>query len=436
MASQAIFLHRMVVEPLIFGWRMTAESVLDLAEQALEQWEKGVSVDDFLDSRCEGAAVERRILSSVLFAYFRNRALIGHALGSLVPRKPAPVVRRALEVTLAQAWFQDGLAPEVAVSVAVDFVRARRGAGAAGFVNAVARNALRLDRAALFAAAPEHVRLNLPLVLHGRWRRRFGAALEGMSDLLSRKAPFVFRLQDLALARELDADARFRRLHLDFLPAGLRFYSCDVPELVLSRGWFESGKIYGQDPATAVAPSMFTGIPGGGMIADLCAAPGGKALLLAALNPEATVVAADKVPRRARRMSGNFAAAKLGNAVVLVADALAPPFRDGAFDAVLLDVPCSNTGVGRRRPDALWRFSEPRMEELVTLQRNMLWRASKLVAPGGELVYSTCSLEDEEGTGQIKAFVGGKSGFELVRETTLLPGEDNDGVYAALLRRA
>jgi 16S rRNA (cytosine967-C5)-methyltransferase len=106
------------------------------------------------------------------------------------------------------------------------------------------------------------------------------------------------------------------------------------------------------------------------------------------------------------------------------------------FDGVLLDVPCSNTGVLRRRPDARWRFSMPRLAKLVSLQRALLDTAGRLVRPGGRLVYSTCSLEPEECEAMVASWKQDHGDFDVSTEVRLFPPDTGtDGAYAARLQR-
>lgn len=107
----------------------------------------------------------------------------------------------------------------------------------------------------------------------------------------------------------------------------------------------------------------------------------------------------------------------------------------GKFDLVFLDVPCSNTGVFRRRPDALWRLTPEDFADIVGVQQTILAAAAGLTAAGGQLVYSTCSLEAEENTLQIRQFIAGCGDFTLQEEMQLIPAMDHDGAYAARLQK-
>ena len=152
-------------------------------------------------------------------------------------------------------------------------------------------------------------------------------------------------------------------------------------------------------------------------------------------------MAADLHEDRLARLRTNLERLQLSHVKTVRADvseaaSLRSALGKQGFDRVLLDVPCTNTGVLRRRADARWRFSERRLAQLAGLQRRMLDGVAEVLEPGGILVYSTCSLEPEEGTQRVASWLKDREGFELVREvTTFPPDDDTDGIYAAALRR-
>jgi 16S rRNA (cytosine967-C5)-methyltransferase len=203
---------------------------------------------------------------------------------------------------------------------------------------------------------------------------------------------------------------------------------------------------YVQDEASQRTAALVDVQPGD-VVADLCAAPGGKATFLADFAP-ALVAAGDVSPTRAGLVAGN--AGRLGvdgTVVTYVGDGSRPPLRGGAFDRVLVDAPCSGLGVLRRRPDARWRVSPDDVTDLVGLQRRLLAAASDLVRPGGVLVYSVCTLTSAE-TGGIDGWLADhEPGFEPLpvpsapwepygRGARLLPQAlGTDGMYVLRLRR-
>ena len=169
----------------------------------------------------------------------------------------------------------------------------------------------------------------------------------------------------------------------------------------------------------------------GDRVLDCCAAPGGKATGLAAAG--AHVVAGDASAGRARLVVAN--AERLGHPLaVVVADATASPYRAGSFDRVLVDAPCSGLGVLRRRADARWRIDEAAPERLAALQVRILEDVAPLVAPGGCLVYSVCTLTEEENGGVVRR--ASLPGLDLVEETTVVPDADHDGMYVARWARS
>jgi 16S rRNA (cytosine967-C5)-methyltransferase len=199
-----------------------------------------------------------------------------------------------------------------------------------------------------------------------------------------------------------------------------------------------------QDPAANMV-SVYTDVPIGTKVADLCAAPGGK--LLAVSDRPLYTLAVDRSEARLRMVRENAARTER-HVGLAVADARRPPLR--SVDVVLLDAPCTGTGTFARRPDARWRLGPESVTEMAALQAEMLVATADVVAPGGLLVYSTCSLEPEENEAQVEAFLAARPDFR-VDSTGAVPGrfvDDRgflvvrpqetgfDGAFAARLRRA
>ncbi len=192
---------------------------------------------------------------------------------------------------------------------------------------------------------------------------------------------------------------------------------------------FEEGAWWVQDLA-ATLPVRSLGEGKGRTVLDLCAAPGGKTMQLAANGWQVTAL--DHSKRRAERLRANLDRTGL-SADVVIADLLQ---WDGEtqFDAVLLDAPCSATGTFRRHPDVLHRIGERQIEELVELQAAMLDRAAAWVKPGGSLVYATCSIEPEEGEAQARSFVERTGNFSITPAANMPAGiaPDNEGFVRTL----
>ena len=382
------------------------------AEGILAVTEKHRALDEVLDECPEEF---RRSVSHLLFNYFRRRRFVDSELAARMERTPAPRLHALLRAAAAQLYFQSAIAPESAVNVAVDLAKREH---AAGFVNAVLRRMLEQRK-----TPPDDPESVLPEPLFSAWKTRFSA------DELREQTEVILTEPRFALRACCDSPPPEGA---EPLPGwgGFRFFSAD-PAAVLGAPAFRRGEWYIQDPATSLAPSLpdYTQIASA---IDLCAAPGGKTLMLAErLRPGTRLVAADRSAKRQQLTRENCALRGVA-AEIAVAE---PREIAGSFDLVFADVPCGNSGVFRRRPDAMWRFSPERRSELAALQREILAEAARLTAPGGQLVYASCSIEPEENELNVEAFLADHPGFQLLKSRLLLPSPVNDGAFAALLIR-
>ena len=195
---------------------------------------------------------------------------------------------------------------------------------------------------------------------------------------------------------------------------------------------FAEGDFIVQDPGTARAVELVDAKPGDEIL-DACAAPGGKTIQLAWRG--AKVTACEVNPKRRRKLEENLKRLRLEVEVIEDFRCQPQPLTS-TYSKVLVDAPCSNTGVLRRRPDARWNWSIEKLESLVKLQAEILDQAARLVAPGGTLVYSTCSNEPEENTDQVNAFLSRHPGFTLDTTRESIPFESgHDGAFAARVVR-
>ena len=413
----------------------TSMKILLAAEKGLDMWASAsASLDDYLDFYLEDPAL-RRPVSSLLFSYFRNKAVIDRAIDLAAERSVKPRYRRLLSMVITQGWFQTGIQMESAVNIAVSHVSEKYGRSPAGFINALLRTVFQngIDNVKTKLSPAEQ--LNLPAVIYARWSSRWNKDEISAIAAQMRKQPLLtFRTCGEFSPAELESVSALPVQDLPWLSARWRFYESANPVLLFKTDWLEKGRIYIQDPATAFAPSL-PEINGGERIADLCCAPGGKSLMLAErLNGSGELIAADKSERRQRLTADNFKRHGL-SCKTIIASATEPPFEENSFDIVMLDVPCSNTGVFRRRPDALWRFSGQSLADTVKVQKTILDASAGIVKTGGQLVYSTCSIEAEEDELQISTFLLRHPDFKLKTQQLITPGEKNDGSFAALLVR-
>ncbi len=413
----------------------TAARILKLAVKGLELWENHhLAVDDFLDSASVAQSGQRRTISSLLFGYFRHKPLID-ALIKKFASKIKRRERRLLSIATVQILFQDGIAAESAVNIAVEVAKSYGGRSTAGFINAILRKISNSNLKEFRSTLPPWSQTGLPETLYRYWEKLFSA--EQFSTLLNNlqnEAKLYFRqCQPLSGAelQQVEASA----LNLPWLK-DFHFFSCDAPAKLFASNWLQQGKIYIQDPATALAISLINFKRPISQAIDLCAAPGGKSLMLAEkLPPNAALIALDRSAERQKLTRINFNNHGLSHHTIQVGSAATEQFPPQSFDLILIDAPCSNSGVFHRRPDAIWRWSENQNQTLTKLQWQILCNGFKLLKPSGELVYSTCSIDPAENSRLIRKFITVHPRATLIKETTILPGPDNDGAYAAKIVR-
>lgn len=395
------------------------------------------------DAGPTGEAAERAEARRLADLTLRRLGQVDAALGRMLARLPGPPVAHALRLMAAELMFAE-TAPHAAVDLAVRLVKGLAGgARFAGLVNAVGRR-LAAEGAAIIAAQ-DAARLNTPGWLWRALVTDWGeAAARAMAGAHMAPAPLDLTPRDPAEAAAL-AD----ELGAELLPTGsLRLPG--RPQVSALPG-FAHGAWWVQDAAAALPARLLPAA--GARVLDLCAAPGGKTMQLAAAG--ARVTALDLSARRMEWLRQNLARTGL-EAACVVADALewAP---EAPFDAVMLDAPCSATGTIRRHPDLPLRQGALELGELTGLQARLLDRAAGWLRPGGVLVFCTCSLIRAEGETQARRLAervpalepvpvaAGEAGIPagfLTRDGALRTRPDQwaergglDGFYAARFRR-
>ena len=341
---------------------------------------------------------ERARAQALALATLRHLGRIDALLAPFLERMPPAPARHVLRLGVADLHVL-GTAPHAAVDGAVRLARdACRAPRQAGLVNAVLRRAV---EPGLWEAAPE---APLPAWIATPVRKAFGRA--ALAPLAAAHARDSVPL-DLTLKPGEDAAAWAALLEAEILPTGsLRRAR---PGQVTALPGYAEGAWWVQDAAAAL-PARLLGPVAGARVLDLCAAPGGKTLQLAAAG--AAVTALDLSEPRLARLRANLARTGL-HADVVAADALAwtPP---APFDAILLDAPCSATGTLRRHPDLPFLRDGDALPALMELQAALLARAWDWLAPGGHLVYCTCSLLPAEGEIRIARFLEATPSARLV----------------------
>ncbi|MDQ6935397.1 MAG: rRNA cytosine-C5-methyltransferase [Actinomycetota bacterium] len=399
------------------------------------------------------AAFATELVSGTL----RMQGTYDAVLDSLADRSLDPPVRDALRLGTHQLLSMR-VPPHAAVATTVSLVRARVGHRPAGFVNAVLRKVAADDLGGWTARlAPEPV-TDRPGYLavaysHPRW------VVEALANALGRPG----ELADLLAADNAPAKVTLVALpglaEVAELPGRPHAVSPYAVELDAGDPGalppVREGRVGIQDAGSQLVALALAEAPVEGRDEhwlDICAGPGGKTALLAALaaRRDARVLAAERQPHRAALVVAGTRATRAGLAGVVAADGTVPPWTPGTFDRVLVDAPCSGLGALRRRPESRWRRRPEDIAVLVPQQRVLLGAACDAVRPGGVVVYATCSPVAEETSEVVGAVLAGRTGVRLEplvgppdSACPRLPGavqlwphrHGTDAMFLALLRR-
>ncbi len=367
-----------------------AQAVADVLTFARPLEERGVSE---FEGRSAGLdARDRALARSIATVSFRRLGTIRKALGRFLEKglpKRAGALEWILTVAAAQLLFLD-IPDHAAVDLAVRATRLDAGAAPfAALVNAVLRNLARAREEILANSDPFDD--DAPHWLAQRWRATYGEAT-------ARRIARAHRDEaTLDISVKSDAEGWARRLNGVVLPTGS--VRLETHAAIAELDGYAAGEWWVQDAAAAL-PARLLGAGAGMRVVDLCAAPGGKSAELAVAG--ASVTAVDRSAERLKRLAANFERLRL-EVEIVVCNALA--FEAAPFHATLLDAPCAATGTIRRHPDVAWIKRQGDLPALVELQSRLLDRAVGLTKPGGRIVYCACSLEPEEGEGQIAALL-------------------------------
>jgi 16S rRNA (cytosine967-C5)-methyltransferase len=362
------------------------------AAEALKDW--GVS------HRFAGSS-DRAAIGNLVFDCLRTRGSAGYVMGE--ERARALVFR-----TLVTGW---GLSPEDVAAFADGSRHAPQSLSASELAGL---------RRELPADAPAHVRGNYPEWLGAEFERAFGARAAEQGAALARRAPVDLRVNTLKANRDkvLKALRRFAARPTPHAPFGVRIEQVPGPgksphveaEPGHGKGWYEV-----QDEGSQLA-TLLSGAKPRQQVIDLCAGAGGKTLGLAALMENTGQLYAYDADRlRLRPIFERLKRAGVRNVQVLPPgnrEALAK--LDGKIDVVLIDAPCTGSGVWRRRPDAKWRLLPQMLETRLKEQQLVLDEGARLVKPGGRLAYITCSVLPPENRDQVEAFLARHPAFKLV----------------------
>jgi 16S rRNA (cytosine967-C5)-methyltransferase len=385
---------------------------------------RGRRLDRALDEATEGLPPrDRRWVQEAAYGTIRLRGRLDFLLDLHLSKGTSSLHPRALDLLRLGAYQllnMSGVPSYAAISQTVDQVKTEMGPGGGRMANGVLRSLLREGgEEARFPALEEDPLGHLtswgshPEWMVARWLKRWGAEETGaLIQANNSPPPLYFR----PLGEEAEeTPGRMAEAGWSFRPA-----EGGVPCLRLEDGTNPARLLADfmgivQDPGAALV-TVYADPPPGKMVVDLCSAPGGKTMALASAGRR--VLAGDRSRSRLRLVRENRD--RLGQDVLMVvADARHPPLSDSPF--LLLDVPCSGTGTLRRHPDARWRLTLEILQELVELQGQMLDSCASSIPMGGHLVYSTCTLEEEENEGQVASFLAKNTGFRLEETGSVSP---------------
>jgi 16S rRNA (cytosine967-C5)-methyltransferase len=383
----------------------------------LQSTERGGFADPLLDeARREFDSRDSAFILELVYGVLRNRSLLDWTLDRFSEKPVAKTdagTRNILRLSLYQMLFLDRVPVSAAVNTAADLAKTH--GKKPGYVNGLLRRIER-NRTALPLPAEDNPlsRLSIlhshPAWLVRRWLERFG--MLRTEEALARNnepAPLVIRTNTLKGTRDqlvslLEAQGASVRATA-CSPVGIEVLSSPgIATLQAYRdGWFLV-----QDEAAQLVSLLVAPAPGDTVL-DACAAPGGKATHLAELmKDQGRVIALESDKKRGARINEN--SSRLGLSIVRPVTGDAAAYREGTYDRILVDAPCSGLGVLRRHPDGRWTKTEESIKERAALQKKILKNCAKVLTPGGVLVYATCTTEPEENEDVVNAFIAASGG--------------------------
>ncbi|MDZ7715412.1 MAG: 16S rRNA (cytosine(967)-C(5))-methyltransferase RsmB [Balneolaceae bacterium] len=400
---------------------VSVEILIDFDENNILDY----SVANQLDSR--DRAEVREYVQNILRRRTYLDFLIDH-FSNVDITEMKPSLKNILRLGVYDMMFMDSTPDYAAINESVEIAKMMLGHRTGDLVNAIMRNLQRdgddlpkpqfKDRTKLIATTFSH-----PEWLVKRWTKKFGEREAFQLMQANNKRPtYYVRANNLRTKTE-NFNLRMTKKDIafevsDWLPG---YFKVDSVAPFISKGWLDKGFCQVQDIAAGFAPFLLDPEEGE-TVYDLCAAPGTKSILMADLmNAEGDILAVDISSDRLAMLAESALKYHAENIKVRRAD-VAELELDEA-DAVLLDAPCTGTGVLSKRADLRWRRDKEGLKNAIELQEKLLDSAAKMVKKGGRLVYSTCSLEDEENMQQIEKFLDRNDKFELETVEGYVPDE-------------
>ncbi len=396
------------------------------------EWEESSKfIDSIIESKCNNSALtsrDRAFVQNITLGVIRNLTVLETWLYKLRKGKIDSDLRLIIFLGLYQILMMR-VPDHAAVNETVNLARTR----ARGLVNAILRRSVREQDQLLndWGAMSPADKYSIPDHIYSRWEKQFG---------IETAERIAFHSNKIASLTVRSNPLRGGLTDKDKSDTGATPVK-DYPEFYeVTKLPFEAlngGRCYAQDPSTSIAPNLLNP-KSSHKVLDVCAAPGGKTSILSlCMKNKGHLTATDIEGPRSNRLIENLENLGVHNVTIHSGDILnhENPLlnQSNKYDRILIDVPCSNTGVFRRRVDAKWRLMPGFTKDLTRLQFRMVESIIPLLKEGGKMVYSTCSIDDEE-NGQIVAKIIKKfPNLKKIDEVLLIPQEDRDGAYASLI---
>lgn len=414
-----------------------------LARLVLDQYENedaylNLALTRVLNEFNQADQREKAFCSELVYGVLRHLLKIDFFLGRLLSRpldSLKPTVKNVLRIAIYELTQLLNTPEHAVVNSAVAEIKKTKYAGLAGLINGVLRNFLRQRHQIALPDRqrdPVHyleVEYSHPQWLIEHWLERFGfEATESILKADNEKPPLTARInQYLVNCSDFKAELTSQGIiwcQGCFLEEAISLRN--LPKSLEGLSVFQDGKIFVQDESSMLVAHLVEPHPHETII-DLCAAPGGKSTHMAELTKDqCRIISVDDHPHKIDLIKENASRLKLESIEPVLGDARDIFAKDNrAVDAVLVDAPCSGTGVLRRRIDARYRRRPEDIKALAALQKDILQQAACLVRPGGRLIYSTCTLEPEENQVQIKQFLENNPDYQIEPYSKYLPAEIN-----------
>lgn len=400
------------------------DKTLALSMKLLAEWQQIQNFDLLLaEQRKVDNSEVTDMAATTCRNYFRNKHYTDWLIQKSSQKPPRGRIKKLLGIAISQL-MDNQLPVEIICDTAVRFCKKKFSKFDASFVNGILRSLTSEE----LPKAPADIQLGLSPELLKQWKKNFSREqIEDFATTLKSTAPMTARLSP-EMPDISDLTDCTKKIALPEWAGNIEVFEVTNAKEFLARN---NRRMYIQDPAPLLSINLLSPQPGE-VIADLCSAPGGKSLLIAQLmNGSGKLISSDISKKRLITVQENLKNYPVCE--IRQMDACNPDLEEESLDAVLLDVPCSNSGVIRRKADVRWTFNSKKVNELVELQSKILQATGRLVKKGGRLIYSTCSICPEENIEVVNSFLKNNSNFQLDCSKSLLPTQFHDGSFSCKL---